>query len=146
MWGLKFYLSNKNEQITLNQLKGKITDLSRVDQFSKVSLTVENQILHAIVINVNAINPNLLVGQTVNILFKETDVTLSIEPLKQISIDNQIPVVVKEIQKGILLSRIKVTFQNTLIKTVVPTEFANKIAIRMPVTMLIRSNELMLME
>lgn len=117
-----------------------------MDQFSKVSLVVENQIFHAIVINVNAINPNLVVGQTVNVLFKETDVTLNIGSLEQISIDNQIPVIVKEIRKGKLLSRVIVTFQNTIIKTVVPAEFATKIEVGMSLTMLIRSNELMLME
>lgn len=130
----------------MNKLKGKITALTSKDQFSKVTLIVENEIFKAIVINVNAINPNLVVGQTVNILFKETDVTLSLNAPKQISIDNQIEVIVKEIKKGVLLSRVTVAFQNTNIKTVVPAEFATKIQVGMSLTMLIRSNELMLME
>lgn len=130
----------------MNKLKGKITDLITKDQFSKVSLAVENQIFQAIVINVNAINPNLVVGQTVNILFKETDVTLSLSPHLEMSIDNQIPVIVKAINKGVLLSRVTLAFQNTIIKSVVPAEFAAKIQVGMDLLMLIRSNELMLME
>ncbi len=130
----------------MNTLKGKITKLTTIDQFSKVSLAVGNQIFKAIVIKVNAINPNLVVGQMVNILFKETDVTLSLKTPEKISIDNQILVKVKEIKAGKLLSRVTVAFQNTNINAVVPAEFATEIQIGMSLIMLIRSNELMLME
>ena len=130
----------------MNTLKGKITKLTPIDQFSKVSLAVGNQIFKAIVIKVNAINPNLVVGQMVNILFKETDVTLSLKTPEKISIDNQILVKVKEIKTGKLLSRVTVAFQNTNINAVVPAEFATEIQIGMSLIMLIRSNELMLME
>lgn len=130
----------------MNTLKGKITKLTTIDQFSKVSLAVGNQIFKAIVIKVNAINPNLVVGQMVNILFKETDVTLSLKTPEKISIDNQILVKVKEIKTGKLLSRVTVAFQNTNINAVVPAEFATEIQIGMSLIMLIRSNELMLME
>jgi len=130
----------------LNKLKGKITAITTKDQFALVSLVVKNQIFRAIVINVNVINPNLVVGQNVNILFKETDVTLSIETSKQISIDNQIPVIVEGVIRGELLSKVSVSFQQILIKTVVPSDFAAIIKVGMSITMLIRSNELMLME
>jgi len=130
----------------LNKLQGAITAITTKDQFAMVSLVVKNQIFRAIVINVNAINPNLVIGQNVNILFKETDVTLSREIPVHISIDNQIPVIVDGIIMGDLLSKVRVSFQNIFVKTVVPAEFAASIKIGMSLTMLIRSNELMLME
>lgn len=130
----------------MNKLQGAITAITTKDQFAMVSLVVKNQIFRAIVINVNAINPNLVIGQNVNILFKETDVTLSREIPVHISIDNQIPVIVDGIIMGDLLSKVRVSFQNIFVKTVVPAEFAASIKIGMSLTMLIRSNELMLME
>ena len=130
----------------MNKLTGKITTLTNKDHLSKVSLAVGNQIFHAIVINVNNINPNLVIGQKVFILFKETEVTLSLKPLEHISIDNKIPVIVDTIKKGVLLSRIVVSLEGIQINTVVPAEFALTIQEGMSLIMLIRSNELMLME
>lgn len=130
----------------MNKLTGKITALTNKDHLSKVSLAVGKQIFHAMVINVNSINPKLVIGQEVNFLFKETDVTLSLQPSEHISIDNQIPVIVDAVKKGTLLSKIVVSFQGILINTVVPSAFASKIQIGMSLIMLIRSNEIMLME
>jgi len=130
----------------LNKLKGTITAVTNKDEFSKVSLSVENQILTAIIVNENTINPNLSIGQSVTMLFKETDVTLSLTAPKQISIDNQLPVRVETIKKGMLLSKVVVALQQTYINTVVPAEFAARLEEGMEVILLIRSNELMLME
>ncbi len=111
-----------------------------------VSIAVENQIFKAIVPNTNSDNSDFVVGQTIHILFKETDVILSTKMPTQISILNQFLVLVKKIKMGEFLSRITVSFENTQITTVVPVAFAKSLSIGTSLTMLIRSNELMLME
>lgn len=130
----------------MNKLKGKIIDTIIVDQFTKVKLEVAAETFVSIVIAVADINPSLAIGNFVHILFKETDVTLSLKMPELISIANKIRVVITEKEMGILLSRITVDFKGHKIDAVVPTNFATTVKIADSLIMLVRSNEIMLLD
>lgn len=130
----------------MNKLKGEITEVVTVDQFSRVKLKVEKEFFLSIVIASSSINPSLTTGNGIYLLFKETDVTLSVNLPTHISIANKIPVTITNKEPGLLLTRIKLDFCGHLINAVVPQDFAELLAINDQVIMLIRSNEIMLME
>jgi len=130
----------------MNKLKGKIIEAITVDQFTKVKLEVADEIFVSIVITVADINPSLTVGDFVHFLFKETDITLSLDMPKLISITNKIPVVISAKEMGVILSRIIVDFKGHLISAVVPTDFAAQFKITDNIVMLVRSNEIMLLD
>lgn len=130
----------------MNKLKGKIIDTITIDQFTKVKLEVANQIFISIVIAISEINPSLAIGKFVNILFKETDVTLSVKMPELISIANKIPGIIKKKESGVLLSRLIVNFGDVFINAVVPSDFATHLKVEDEVVLLIRSNEIMLMD
>ena len=130
----------------MNKLKGKIIGINTVDQFSQVKLEIEKATFISIVIAVAGINPSLKIGNSVFILFKETDVTLSIDQPKWISIANNLPVSITQKQPGIIMTRIKLDFRGHSINAVVPSDFAQQLQVGDEIIMLIRSNEIMLMD
>lgn len=130
----------------MNQLKGKIISVVTIDQFSQVRLEVEEAIFISIVIAMAEVNASLKIGNVVRILFKETDVTLSLDFPIRISIANKVLVTVVQKQAGQLMTRIKLDFYGHILSAVVPTDFAQQLNPHQNIVMLIRSNEIMLME
>jgi molybdate transport system regulatory protein len=130
----------------MNKLKGKIIAVNTVDEFSQIQLEVGAALFVSIVIAISEINPSLKIGNFVSLLFKETDVSICKNMPEMISIPNRIPVIIKAKEKGILLTRLQLAFNKQKINAVVPSAFAKEVPIGEEVIMLIRSNEIMLME
>lgn len=70
----------------------------------------------------SAFRPDWLqVGNTIDLVFKETEVSLAKNLQGQISMRNRMKCVVREIERGDLLSKIKLSFINSLISSAITT-------------------------
>jgi molybdopterin-binding protein len=90
----------------------------------------------------------LKIGGRVFILFKETEVSIAKNLSGQISLRNRIPVVIKQIHKGAVLTELKLDYQGIEVGSVITTRSANSLELKTgdAVTGLIKANEVSLME
>ena len=115
---------------------------------SLVSVQVGSEMMTTIVLDTVDTANYLAVGQQVEVLFKETEVSLGLRKMPDLSIRNQLPVKVKNVEKGQLLSRILLDYHGSEISSIITTRSTEnlKIAIGMEVVAFIKTNEIMLGE
>lgn len=130
----------------MNKLTGKITHIDAQTHLSLVQVQVAHQVLQVLLVETPQTAIYLQLGQTVTLLFKETEVLLAQAPLaSQISVPNQLPVVVENIEKGNLLSRVGLNFAEHRLSALVLTTVLEQMPLELgqAVVALIKANEIM---
>ena len=96
----------------MNILPGEIAAILSEGDMSLVNVLVKGQVLHAVIIDTPATNPNLSTGQPVRVLFKETEVMIArqVSPLI-ISVRNQLSCRIRKIEPGKLLCELTLDWQ-----------------------------------
>ena len=128
----------------MNRLKGHITDLETHNQLSLVKVDVNDLLLTSIILSDGAYNPK--VGETTEVLFKETEVTLGLDQELAISQQNQITGVISALEKGKLLARVSINSVCGPINAIVTANAIEQLQLEVGsrVKALIKTNELML--
>lgn len=97
----------------MNQIEGEISGIQSSEHMSLVLVDLGNGIeFHSILLDTAESAQYLQIGKKVNILFKETELVLSKEEKINISMENKILGTITEINKGEILTRVKL---NTVI-------------------------------
>lgn len=132
----------------MNKLSGKISDIKSIPGLSLVSINVAGFIFTSIVLDTPDDSPYLKKENPINVLFKETEVSICADFINNLSIRNQLPVEILEIEKGELLSRIKLKFQESEIASVITTGSVERLDLQRgkKVFALVKTNEVMLSE
>ncbi len=132
----------------MNQLKGTITAIAHADQFSVVTMDIGTSAIKAIVINTLPADQNIQLGQTIQLIFKETEVVIAKGATEHISIVNHLPARIEAIEPYAFMTRLKLWLDNHSIDAVITTTVAQRMGLQKgdEVTALIRANEIMLME
>jgi molybdopterin-binding protein len=130
----------------LNSFKAKITDIKTSGSFSFVSLNANGLKLKSIVIDTPETANYLQLNHEVNVIFKELEASIATQADLPISLQNQIPGTINEIQKSELLARITLQTKVGSITSVITAGSADKLklTIGQEIFALIKTNELML--
>jgi molybdopterin-binding protein len=130
----------------MNKLTGRIIDVASDDHMSILEMDVHGVILKAIVIEIPESAPFLQKGKEINIMFKETEVSIAKDFSGIISLQNKMSCTVKEIKKGTLLSRVLLDFNGNEICSVITSAAVEQLGLSVAnkITALIKTNEVMI--
>ncbi|OIQ89744.1 TOBE domain protein [mine drainage metagenome] len=114
---------------------------------SLVEVAVGGDILTATLLETPETAEYLRIGNKVTLLFKETEVSLAKNLSGQISLRNRIPVVVRSIERGGILSAVELDYAGRALQSVITTRAVDRLqlAVGDAVEALVKANEIALM-
>jgi molybdate transport system regulatory protein len=129
----------------MNKLKAEISDIITSGELSLISLNVNSEKFSSLIVNQN--ESYICKGNTVYMVFKETEVSIAKNLSGDISIRNRFPSVIKSIDKGQLLSEIKLDFKGAEISSIITTGSCERLGLKPgdEVEGLLKTTELLLM-
>jgi molybdopterin-binding protein len=132
----------------MNKLTAVIKSIETEGSLSIVNLSLAGLNFKTIVIENPKYTEYLKVSNKVDILFKETEVVIAKEKEIAISLRNQIPCKILEIQKGKLLSRLNLGFDKYKIVSIITSKSVELLNLRAgdEILAMIKTNEIMLAE
>ena len=132
----------------MNRLKGKIETINSHDELLLIELNVQETKMKAIIIGKPNDYSYLEIGNEIAILFKETEVTISIDKILNISTQNKLTCTIDSINKGQLLSQINLNFNGVTLSSIITTTSVENLNLKPQntVTALIKTNEIILSE
>lgn len=130
----------------MNLLEGKISEINTEGSLSLVKVMVQNCPITSIVIDTPESAAYLALDNNVKILFKETEVVLAKAFSGKISLQNKLDCRVHSFEKGKLLCKIVLNFQNTTIASVITRNAFDQLDIQENdlVQAMIKTNEISL--
>ena len=131
----------------MNILPGKISRIQQSGAIILVDIDVNGHGFSAMLIE-SASQPEwLLEGNTIDLVFKETEVSLAKNLSGMISMRNRMKCTVKHIERGDLLSKIRLQVQEQFITSAITTRSVDnlQLAIGDEVEALVKANEISLM-
>ena len=140
---VKFVFKNL---LKMNTLLGNITEITTEGSLSLVKIKVENTLLTSIVIDTPETAHYLKLGNSIKVLFKETEVILAKKITGIISLQNRIDCTVDSFEKGKLLCKITLRFENQTIASVITRTAFDQLEIQEKdeITAMIKTNEISL--
>jgi len=130
----------------MNKLHGKISYIESHEDLSIVKINVSGTIFTTIVIETSKSADYLKEGTEVDVLFKETEVVISIENNVPISMQNRVDCVIEKINKGKLISQLSLSSEIGNMKSIITTNAIKQLKLKEKdkVTAMIKTNEIML--
>jgi molybdate transport system regulatory protein len=130
----------------MNCLHGEIVALTQSGAIVLADVKVDGHRFSAMMIDGGHPTPLMTVGNSVELIFKETEVSLAKDLSGKISLRNRIPCVVKHYDRGEVLTRVELTFQTHTIVSAITTRSFDwlEIATGDAVEALIKANEISL--
>ena len=130
----------------MNKLEGKIVAINTEGALSLVKVMVQNCAITSIVIDTPEYSNYLIIGNSIQVLFKETEVVLAKAFSGAISIQNKLDCSVLSFEKGKLLCKITLAFQDTKVVSVITRNAFEQLAIEENDTIIamIKTNEISL--
>jgi molybdate transport system regulatory protein len=132
----------------MNRISGKISMIQHSGAIILVDIDVEGHGFSAMLIE-SATQPEwLYTGNSVDIVFKETEVALAKGLSGIISMRNRMKCVVNEIDRGELLSKIGLQFQKNQLSSAITTRSVDALNLQIgdEVEALVKANEISLMK
>lgn len=133
----------------MNSLRGNIYEIRQNGNLSLVTIKLSADLfLKTIIVETPQSASYLTIGHPINVLFKETEVVMGTNMEHQISLQNKIPAVIKDLEKGSLLSRVIVESSVGSIESIISTNALDSLKLTkgMKVMAMIKLNEIMLGE
>ena len=104
----------------MNKLQGIIKKVESYQGISLVDITIDEDNFSSLIINSENTNDYIYSGNTVNLLFKETEVSVkNYHPEFNKKRSNKIITQVKNIQFGKILSQIKLSYKKQIITVII---------------------------
>ncbi len=132
----------------MNKLKGIITQIQSSGALLLVDADVEGQKFSALLIESNPRHVWLKEGNQVNLVFKETEVSLAKELTGRISLRNRMKCRVLAFDRGELLSTVKLQFNHYALVSAITTRSADMLELKEgdEIEALVKANEVSLMQ
>ena len=130
----------------MNKLKGIILQVNSDEHMSIVEMLVNDITLKTIVIETPSSAPFLKTGNKINILFKETEVSIATDYSGKISLQNRMDCKIRALNKGRLLSTISLDFKGMDITSVITSAAVEQLNLKIndEVTALVKTNEIII--
>ena len=132
----------------MNRLSGKISKIQQSGAIILVDVDVDGQNFSAMLIE-SATRPGWLKeGNSIDLVFKETEVSLAKNLSGIISMRNRMKCTVKHVERGELLSKISLQFQKYTITSAITTRSVDSLDLKVgdEVEALVKANEVSLMK
>jgi molybdate transport system regulatory protein len=132
----------------MNKLRGRITRIESNDHVSLVDVDVSGDIFTATLLETPDDAPYLKAGNVVDVLFKETEVSLAKGLTGLISLRNRVMTTVKLVRSGVILSEVVMDYRGQPISSIITTGSIKRLDIKPgdEVEALVKANEVTLME
>lgn len=115
----------------MNRLKGIITEIQSHEGISLVKVKTDAHIVFtSIVLDTPETVDYLKEGNSVTILFKETELIISKDVPLNISIQNKLPCIIQSVKTGVLLCQINLLVGETLIKSVITNNACKQLELK----------------
>jgi molybdate transport system regulatory protein len=130
----------------MNKLTGIITQIQQSGAILLVDVDVDGQGFSALLIESTTQPQWLQKGNTINLIFKETEVSLAKGLSGLISMRNRMMCIVQQVERGELLSKITLQFQQHTITSAITSRSADalQIAVGDEIEALVKANEISL--
>ena len=132
----------------MNRLTGTIIAIESNDHLSLVDVIAGQDTYTAMLLETPRSAPHLKVGNTVAILFKETEVSLAKDLAGQISLRNRVRGTVRQIRRGDILCEVVLDRNGQTLTSIITTRAATRLALQIgdEVEALVKANEVSLVE
>lgn len=132
----------------MNKLLATIRNIESSDQISLVDLEVHGDLFSCVIIETPETAAYLEIGNTVHILFKETEVSIAKDMSGQISLRNRVRAAIKHINKSAILTELTLDYQGGDVCSIITTRSAENLKLQVgdAVTGLIKANEVSIMQ
>ena len=132
----------------MNRLRGQISGIESNGHVSLVDVKVGGDTFSAILLEAPQSASYLKVGNTVQVLFKETEVSLAKNLSGQISLRNRMTATVKQIRHGEILSEVLLDYHGLAIVSIITSRSVRRLELKEgdAVEALVKANEVSLME
>jgi molybdate transport system regulatory protein len=132
----------------MNKLRGRISRIEYNDHVSLVDVDVSGDHFTATLLETPDDAPYLRVGNVVDVLFKETEVSLAKGLSGLISLRNRVLTTVKLVRGGVILSEVVLDYRGQTISSIITTGSIRRMDIKQgdEVEALVKANEVTLME
>lgn len=132
----------------MNRLNGRITNIESNGHVSLVDVEVNGDTFTAILLETPQSAPYLAVGKTVDVLFKETEVSLARELSGLLSLRNRIRGTVQQIRHGEILSEVVLDYCGKPLTSIITSRAVKRLGLQQgdEVEALIKANEVSLTE
>lgn len=130
----------------MNSLLGNITEITTEGSLSLVKIKVQHTVFTSIVIDTPETAHYLKLGNSIKVLFKETEVILAKKITGIISLQNKMECIIDSFEKGKLLCKIILRFGTYTIASVITRTAFDQLAIEEndEITAMIKTNEISL--
>lgn len=132
----------------MNKLRGRITKIESNDHVSLVDVDVSGDSFTATLLETPEDAPYLKAGNSVDVLFKETEVSLAKGLTGLISLRNRVMTTVRLVRSGVILSEVMLDYRGQSISSIITTRSITRMDIKPgdEVEALVKANEVTLME
>jgi len=132
----------------MNRLKGVIKAIATEKDISLVTVAAAGEIFSALVIDTPQTAAYLKPNQEINMVFKETEMSIGKNVSGGLSLRNRFAATILEINAGEILSSINLDFKGHLLCAIITTQSVTdlKLAVGDNVVGLVKTNEVSLME
>lgn len=132
----------------MNSLRGRIISIESNDHVSLVDVDVMGDTFTATLLETPEDAPYLRLGNAVDVLFKETEVSLAKGLSGLISLRNRVKTTVKLVRSGVILSEVVMDYRGNTISSIITTRSIARMAIKAgdQVEALVKANEVTLLE
>lgn len=129
----------------MNRIVATISQIHNVENLNIVEYEFNNIKLKMMSLD---LNNNIKVGQDVILTVKPTNVAMAKDLQGSLSYSNQIPTIVKRIEKGKLLTVVNTKMEDTILQSIFTTASLNRMQIKEndKVTLLFKASDLSILE
>lgn len=130
----------------MNKLKGYIAAIESNSHMSLVDVAVGGDMFSATLLETPETASYLKIGQAVSMLFKESEVSLAKNLSGLISLRNRIPAIVTGVERGAIMSAVKLDYRGLPLTSIITTRGVNRLqlAVGDTVEALVKANEILL--
>jgi len=132
----------------MNILKGTIKKLTISGSLTLIGIKVNTTDMSAIVIDTPKTAPYLKVGNTITVVFKETEVIIGKGNTDEISLRNKFKGTIDVLESKELLSKLTITTNVGKISSIITTNAVKQLKLELGtvVTAMVKTNEIMISE
>jgi molybdate transport system regulatory protein len=132
----------------MNKLRGRITRIESNDHVSLVDVDVSGDHFTATLLETPQDASYLNVGNAVDVLFKETEVSLAKGLTGLISLRNRVLTTVKQVRSGVILSEVVLDYRGQTISSIITSGSIKRMDIKAgdEVEAIVKANEVTLLE
>jgi len=130
----------------MNKLAGKIKSIKSDEHLSIIEMDVNGDTLKTIIIETESTVGFLKKGTPINLMFKETEVSIAKDFSGKISLQNKMKCIIKEIKKGFLLSSLILDYKGDQISSIITSAAVEQLSLKIgdEVTALVKTNEIII--